>query len=251
VAPRHRGRRLARDHGQRAAIIPLQAQVTVDPDAASGARERLHAALEVWRDPRTYAIGAIILGMAFAEGSANDWLTIAVVDGHNESEATGAVFLTVFSVAMTVFRAVGGPLVDRIGRVWTLRALSVAAGVGLVVFILAPNLPVAFIGVALWGGRVAGLPPRHVGCGRRSSQGRGVRLRSGDHRLRRLPLRTARPRLGQPPDRHPEHPLDHRRPHRDERLGLGGREADRGVEGGRGTPLRRSLSRDAATVTCG
>jgi hypothetical protein len=149
--------------------------------------------------------------MAFAEGSANDWLTIAVVDGHNESEATGAVFLTVFSVAMTVFRAVGGPLVDRIGRVWTLRALSVAAGVGLVVFILAPNLPVAFIGVALWGAGASLGFPRHVGCGRRSSQGRGVRLRGGDHRLRRLPLRTARPRLGQPPDRHPEHPLDHRR----------------------------------------
>ena len=97
--------------------------------------------------------------MAFAEGSANDWLTIAVVDGHNESEATGAVFLTVFSVAMTVLRAVGGPLVDRIGRVWTLRALSVAAGLGLVVFILAPNLLIAFIGVALWGaGASLGFP---------------------------------------------------------------------------------------------
>jgi fucose permease len=140
--------------------IPLLERIAVDPDAASpGRRERLHAALEVWRDPRTYAIGAIILGMAFAEGSANDWLTIAVVDGHNESEATGAVFLTVFSVAMTVLRAVGGPLVDRIGRVWTLRALSVAAGLGLVVFILAPNLLIAFIGVALWGaGASLGFP---------------------------------------------------------------------------------------------
>lgn len=122
-------------------------------------RERMHAALAVWRDPRTYAIGAIILGMAFAEGSANDWLTIAVVDGHGESEATGAIFLTVFSVSMTVFRALGGPLVDRIGRVWTLRALSIAAALGVVVFILAPNLPIAFLGVALWGaGASLGFP---------------------------------------------------------------------------------------------
>lgn len=122
-------------------------------------RERMHAALAVWRDPRTYAIGLIILGMAFAEGSANDWLTIAVVDGHGESEATGAIFLTVFSVSMTVFRALGGPLVDRIGRVWTLRALSIAAALGLVVFILAPNLPIAFLGVALWGaGASLGFP---------------------------------------------------------------------------------------------
>ena len=140
--------------------IPEHETATVDPDAATPSRrERVHAALEVWRDPRTYAIGAIILGMAFAEGSANDWLTIAVVDGHDGSEATGAIFLTVFSVAMTAFRALGGPLVDRVGRVWTLRALSIAAGLGLVIFILAPSPPIAFIGVALWGaGASLGFP---------------------------------------------------------------------------------------------
>lgn len=138
----------------------LPAQVEgADAAVAPSRRERLGAAFAVWRDPRTYAIGAIVLGMAFAEGSANDWLTIAVVDGHDGTEATGAVFLTVFSVSMTLFRAVGGPIVDRIGRVWTLRALSVAAGVGLVVFILAPNLPVALIGVVLWGaGAALGFP---------------------------------------------------------------------------------------------
>lgn len=129
-------------------------------DAASPSRgERMSAVLAVWRDPRTYAIGLIILGMAFAEGSANDWLTIAVVDGHHETPATGAIFLTVFSVSMTVFRALGGPLVDRIGRVWTLRVLSVTAGVGLIVFILAPSVPLAFVGVALWGaGASLGFP---------------------------------------------------------------------------------------------
>ncbi|MFT4051964.1 MAG: MFS transporter [Microbacterium sp.] len=121
--------------------------------------ERLHAAFAVWRDPRTYAIGAIVLGMSFAEGSANDWLTIATVYGHGETEATGAVLLAVFSIAMTVFRAIGGPLVDRIGRVWALRTLSVIAGAGLAVFILAPSLPIAFVGVALWGaGASLGFP---------------------------------------------------------------------------------------------
>lgn len=141
-------------------FIPAHAAGTGEgADAPSSRSERLHAALEVWRDPRTYAIGAIVLGMAFAEGSANDWLTIAAVDGHGATEATGAIFLTVFSVSMTVFRAIGGPLVDRIGRVWTLRALSVTAGVGLIVFILAPNLTVAFVGVALWGaGASLGFP---------------------------------------------------------------------------------------------
>ncbi len=130
-----------------------------DDSPASSRRERFSAALAVWREPRIYAIGLIMLGMAFAEGSANDWLTIAVVDGHGQREEVGAIALTVFSVAMTAFRAVGGPLVDRIGRVWTLRILSVAAAAGLITFILAPNLPVAFVGVALWGaGASLGFP---------------------------------------------------------------------------------------------
>ncbi len=140
-------------------FVPAHERAHAASDAPSSRGERLHAALAVWRDPRTYAIGAIILGMAFAEGSANDWLTIAVVDGHGESEATGAIFLTVFSISMTVFRAAGGPIVDRIGRVWALRGLAVTAGVGLIVFILAPTLPLAFVGVALWGaGASLGFP---------------------------------------------------------------------------------------------
>ncbi|WP_203580858.1 MFS transporter [Microbacterium hibisci] len=140
-------------------LVPSREIVHDDPATTTSRRERVAEALAVWRDPRTYAIGAIMLGMAFAEGSANDWLTIAMVDGHDQTEAVGAVALTVFSVAMTVFRILGGPLVDRIGRVWTLRILAAAAAVGLVMFILAPSLPIAFIGVALWGaGASLGFP---------------------------------------------------------------------------------------------
>jgi len=142
-------------------FIPAHAAGTEEvPEATTGdRRQRLADALAVWRDPRTYAIGLIILGMAFAEGSANDWLTIAVVDGHGQREEVGAIALTVFSIAMTVFRAVGGLIADRLGRVWTLRLLAVTAGVGLAMFILAPNLPLAFVGVALWGaGASLGFP---------------------------------------------------------------------------------------------
>lgn len=130
-----------------------------DADAALTRRERFAASLAVWREPRTYFIGVIMLGMAFAEGGANDWLPLAVVDGHQGTEAQGAIALTVFSIAMTVVRALGGPLVDRFGRVWTLRILAVAAGSGLILFILAPNLPLALVGVALWGiGASLGFP---------------------------------------------------------------------------------------------
>lgn len=140
--------------------VPIREALEDTPATTSASRrDRVAAALAVWRDPRTYAIGAIMLGMAFAEGSANDWLTIAMVDGHDQTPAVGAIALTVFSISMTLFRILGGPIVDRIGRVWTLRILAVLAGVGLIMFILAPNLPVAFIGIALWGaGAALGFP---------------------------------------------------------------------------------------------
>ncbi|HWM16109.1 MAG TPA: MFS transporter [Microbacterium sp.] len=133
-------------------------EITMDPvDAAERShwRERLHTSLSAWREPRTYALGVIMLGMAFAEGGANDWLALGMVDGHGATQAIGALGLTVFSVSMTVVRIFGGPLVDRFGRVATLRVLAALATVGLLVFILAPNIPLVFVGAALWGAGVS------------------------------------------------------------------------------------------------
>lgn len=132
------------------------------PAQASGARgwrARLALAMSAWREPRTYALGVVMLGMAFAEGGANDWLPLAVVEGHHSTEEMGAIALTVFSVSMALGRIVGGPVVDRVGRVAVLRILAATAATGLLLFILAPNLPVLFIGAALWGlGASLGFP---------------------------------------------------------------------------------------------
>ncbi len=111
-------------------------------------RERLSVTLSAWREPRTYALGVIMLGMAFAEGGANDWLALGVVEGHGADAALGAAGLAVFSVSMTAVRVFGGPLVDRFGRVATLRVLAVTATVGLLLFILAPTVPLIFLGAA-------------------------------------------------------------------------------------------------------
>ncbi|MDX2376265.1 MFS transporter [Microbacterium sp. LRZ72] len=138
-------------------------QAAMDPDApgarGTSRRARLAAALSAWREPRTYALGIVILGMAFAEGGANDWLALGMVDGHGADEALGALGLATFSVSMTAMRLVGGPLVDRFGRVATLRVLAVTSAVGLLLFILAPTLPLVFVGAALWGaGTSLGFP---------------------------------------------------------------------------------------------
>jgi MFS family permease len=116
-------------------------------------------ALSAWREPRTYALGVVMLGMSFAEGGANDWLALGTAEDHGGGTAMGAAALTVFSVCMTAVRIFGGPLVDRFGRVVVLRTLSVAAAGGILLFILAPSLPFVFIGAALWGiGASLGFP---------------------------------------------------------------------------------------------
>jgi len=113
-------------------------------------RARLRKSLAVWADIRLLLIGIIMLGMAFAEGSANDWLVIAVVDGHHLTSTEAAVMFGIFSVAMTGARVLGGPLIDRFGRVPVLRTLGVAGMVGLALFIWGSAPWVYAVGAVLW-----------------------------------------------------------------------------------------------------
>jgi MFS family permease len=121
--------------------------------------QRLRASLRIWADARVLLIVAVMLGMAFAEGSANDWIAIATVDGHEQSNTTGAIVFGIFVAAMTVGRVAGGPLLDRFGRVPVLRATAVVGIAGLLLFILSTDLWVTIIGAILWGiGASLGFP---------------------------------------------------------------------------------------------
>ncbi|MEP6843632.1 MAG: MFS transporter [Pseudolysinimonas sp.] len=115
--------------------------------------------MAIWLEPRTLLIGLIVLGMAFTEGSANDWLALAMVDDRGVDNGQGALLFGVFTVSMTIGRIVGGPLIDRVGRVVALRASGAAAAVGLGIVILVPSVPVAVAGIVLWGiGASLGFP---------------------------------------------------------------------------------------------
>jgi len=115
--------------------------------------------LSIWRDPRTLIIGLIVLGMAFTEGSANDWLALAMVDGHNTTKANGALILGIFVASMTVGRLAGVSLLDRYGRVPVLRGSAVLAAIGLIMVIFVPTLWISIVGVVFWGlGASLGFP---------------------------------------------------------------------------------------------
>lgn len=89
-----------------------------------------------WLEPRTLLIGVVTFVAAFTEGTANDWLSVSMVEGHQLPAWAGVLGLAVFLTAMTLGRIVGTRFLDRLGRVRVLRVLFVVAlgGTALVVF---------------------------------------------------------------------------------------------------------------------
>jgi fucose permease len=163
--------------------IPLQLHITVVslvllvavlvstrfllPEAAETLREdgtahpvsTWRSRLAIWKEPRTILIGLIVLGMAFTEGSSNDWLSYAMVHGHGSTRATGALVYSIFVTAMTIGRLSGVRFIDRFGRVAVLRSTAVLAAIGLVLFIFVPGFWIELVGVVLWGlGASLGFP---------------------------------------------------------------------------------------------
>ena len=122
-------------------------------------KSRGSGALAAWREPRTLLVGLLVLGFAFTEGSANDWMAVAMVDGYGASETVGAVGFGVFVAAMTVARMFGGAALERFGRVATLRATAGLGLAGLLLVLLGGSVPVAMAGALLWGmGAALGFP---------------------------------------------------------------------------------------------
>ncbi len=117
------------------------------------------SALAAWREPRTILVGFMVLAFAITEGSASDWLALAVREGYGVSNAGGVLAFAVFVTAMTAGRLAGTSLLDRYGRVVVLRATVVLAVTGLTLVIVGSALPVALAGTVLWGlGASLGFP---------------------------------------------------------------------------------------------
>jgi MFS family permease len=150
--------------GGQLALRRVQHEATLT--AAKGEGDRVaevagvqRSRLRLWREPRTLMIGMIVLGMAFAEGSANDWLALATVDGYRVANEIGALMFGVFVTAMTAGRLFGGFLLDRFGRVPVLRGSALVAVLGLSLVIFGGSIAIAVVGTVLWGlGCALGFP---------------------------------------------------------------------------------------------
>jgi MFS family permease len=136
-------------------FLPRGVEEHVGEGGAPAPRVRQRSA---WLEPRTLLIGVVVFAAAFTEGTANDWLAVAFVDGHELPTWTGVLGFATFLTFMTVGRILGTGLLDRHGRVPVLRVSFGLAvlGAALVVF----GSPVlAFVGAAVWGvGAALGFP---------------------------------------------------------------------------------------------
>jgi fucose permease len=112
-----------------------------------------------WLEPRTLAIGFMVLAFTLAEGAASDWLALSLVDGYGARHWVGVLGFALFVAAMTVGR-LGGPVVlDRFGRAPAMLASAAAATTGVLLVVESGVAALAVVGIVLWGlGAALGFP---------------------------------------------------------------------------------------------
>lgn len=115
--------------------------------------------LTLLKDVRLLMIGGVVLAMALAEGTANDWLPLVMVDGHGFGATMGSTVFALFAAAMTVGRFARGPIVARVGRARVLTVSALFAAAGLALISAVDSQAVAVAAVVLWGlGASLGFP---------------------------------------------------------------------------------------------
>lgn len=150
-------------------------------EQASTQQASSEASFSWWRlmkDRRLLLIGFVVLAMALAEGAANDWLPLLMIDGHGFAQTTGTLIYLVFTVGMTLGRFAGAPVVGRFGRAITLRASALLGALSLALVVFCDVQWVAAAAVMLWGiGASLGFPLAISAAGE-----------SGDHSDQRVRL---------------------------------------------------------------
>lgn len=149
-----------------AVAVPAAARKFLPSTHAGAPRDTAAARrspLAAWTEKRTVLIGLFVFCMAFVEGTGNDWLSLAVIDGYHAAAVLGTLMFAVFLAAMTAGRWFGPRFIDRYGRVRVLQACAATALIGLLLIEFGVFLAVAVAGAVLLGlGTSLGFP---VGLG--------------------------------------------------------------------------------------
>ena len=121
--------------------------------------EKARSAWAAWLEVRTLMIGLMVMALALTEGTANDWLAVALVDGYDVAEWVGVAGFALFVVAMTLGRLIGPGFLDRYGQSNVLWATMLGAFTGVLFIVFGNNAALVCFGILLWGaGASLGFP---------------------------------------------------------------------------------------------
>ncbi|WP_028637561.1 MULTISPECIES: MFS transporter [unclassified Nocardioides] len=141
-----------------AAAATWRAAGTYLPPVATH-EERQAVACSPWREPRTLAIGVMVLAFALSEGAANDWLSLALIDGYDVRHWVGVAGFALFVSSMMAGRLYGPVVLDRFGRAPVLWGCSAAAFAGILLVVFGGAVVPVAIGIVVWGlGASLGFP---------------------------------------------------------------------------------------------
>ena len=114
--------------------------------------------LGVWKEKRTLLIALIGFSFIMAEISAGTWVAIALT-GSGFSGSAAAIVFGLFWVVITIGRALGGFVVQAIGRFRTILLSAIVTAAGILIFMLADVIALPILGLVLWGlGMSMGFP---------------------------------------------------------------------------------------------
>lgn len=126
--------------------------------SASEKRAERERTIGVWFEKRSLLIAIIGFSFIMAESSAGTWVPIALTQvGFTGAEAAFA--FGIFWIVITIGRLLGGFVVDRLGRRWTILVCALMTAAGILVFMGGEVINMPYLGLVLWGlGMSAGFP---------------------------------------------------------------------------------------------
>jgi MFS family permease len=131
-----------------ARFLPDREEVGAEPTEPADSQHR-----PAWQalDPRLVLIGLLVLCSTVGEGAAADWLALFFADERAATPGVAAAGFTAFTIAMTTGRLLGTPVIEKLGRVVTLRLGGGLTVLGVATTLAVPWTGAAFVGAALWG----------------------------------------------------------------------------------------------------
>ena len=114
---------------------------------------------------RLLVVGVVTLCATTLEGAAADWLALFLTDERGATASLAAAGYAVFAVAMAGGRFAGTAVAERLGRHGAVRAGGLVSLAGVLLTVLGPGLPAAYLGAALWALGVCLVFPAAVSAG--------------------------------------------------------------------------------------